>query len=123
MTEPAKLLLIFCLLFPTIGTAMNDTPPEPAPAQSLKTPPETRQQATTSTPPSTPLSRGQLLYENHCTKCHESQVHIRANRKSKSIADVQAWVSKWQAEEKLEWGKSEITDVTGYLVDRFYHFK
>ena len=123
MTDSAKLLLIFCLLFPTIATAMNETQPETAPAQSVNTPPETQQQATTPTPPSIPRSRGQLLYENHCTKCHESQVHIRANRKSKSISDVQAWVNKWQSEEKLDWGKSEITDVTRYLVDRFYQFK
>ena len=123
MNDPAKLLMIFCLLFPAIGTAMNDTKEETAPAQSLNTPPQSKQQGTTSTPASTPLSRGQLLYENHCLKCHESQVHIRANRKSKSIDDVQSWVSKWQAEEKLDWGKSEITDVTSYLVDRFYQFK
>ena len=114
-------LLIFCLLMPGIGIAMNESTSETPPAQAVNDPPNTPPPVATPTP--TAKSRGQLLYENHCTKCHESQVHIRAKRKSRSISDVQAWVSKWQTHEKLEWGNSEISDVTRYLIDRFYQFK
>ena len=119
MNYPATTLMILCFLLPTLGNANSETKPENEPAQSLNQPPV----AVEKTPATPTASRGQLLYENHCTKCHESQVHIRANRKSKSIADVQGWVTKWQAQQQLEWGESEITDVTGYLVERYYQFK
>ena len=114
--------MIFSLLLPGIGVAKNNVPPATEPAQSLN-------QADVQTPKSTskpaqapvPLSRGQLLYENHCMKCHESKVHIRNGNKAKSIDDVRGWVTKWQTHEKLEWGANDINDVTGYLVDRFYN--
>jgi len=65
-------------------------------------------------------SRGELLYENHCTVCHESGVHIRANRKAKSIADVRGWVERWSGELKLKWSREDIDDVTEFLARRYY---
>ena len=67
-------------------------------------------------------SRGELLYENHCTVCHESIVHIRANRKAKSLADLRGWVARWSGELKLKWSNEEIDDVAEFLARRFYKF-
>jgi mono/diheme cytochrome c family protein len=120
MKYPATTLLFLCLLLPAAGNANNETKPKQDPAQAVNQPPAADKAP--ATPASTP-SRGQLLYENHCTKCHESLVHIRANRKSKSISDVQGWVSNWQVHEKLQWSTKDINDVTEYLIDQYYKFK
>jgi len=64
--------------------------------------------------------RGQLLYENHCTVCHTSVVHIREQRKADSREEVRTWVSRWQTELGLHWTSTEIDDVVEYLNDRYY---
>lgn len=66
--------------------------------------------------------RGQMLYENHCTSCHTSTVHIREQRKSKSPAEVHAWILRWSGELKLNWSENELVDVYQYLNNRFYKF-
>jgi len=66
--------------------------------------------------------RGRLLYENHCTSCHASTVHIREQRKSKSPAEVRAWILRWSGELKLNWRDDELADVYRYLNNRYYKF-
>jgi mono/diheme cytochrome c family protein len=66
--------------------------------------------------------RGQLLYENHCTGCHASTVHVRSQRKAKAPADVRAWILRWSGELKLAWKDDERADVYRYLNDRYYKF-
>ncbi len=64
--------------------------------------------------------RGQLLYENHCTACHESMIHIRENHKADSLATVQREVIRWSQELQLGWQDVEIADVSQYLLRTFY---
>lgn len=68
------------------------------------------------------FSRGQLLYENHCTTCHASQVHIRSNRKARSVEDVRRWVIHWEHELKLKWNNVDVNDVSKFITERFYKF-
>lgn len=68
----------------------------------------------------TSLERGQLLYENHCTACHESMVHIRENHKADSLATVQREVIRWSEELRLGWQGVEISDVSQYLFQTYY---
>lgn len=68
------------------------------------------------------FSRGQLLYENHCTTCHASQVHIRSNRKARSVEDVRRWVIYWERELKLKWNNDDVNDVKKFITERFYKF-
>jgi len=65
-------------------------------------------------------SRGQLLYENHCQGCHASQLHIRENRRARTIDELRGWVTRWTTVQKLNWGDEEIGAVTDYLNRRFY---
>ena len=67
-------------------------------------------------------TRGQLLHENHCTTCHESVVHIRSDRRAKSLKALEGWVVHWASEQKLGWGPEEIGDVVEYLNRRYYKF-
>jgi hypothetical protein len=72
--------------------------------------------------PSPSAYRGELLYENHCTSCHESIVHIRENRRARSAADLRGWVARWSGELKLNWSSDEIDAVAEFLANRFYKF-
>lgn len=67
--------------------------------------------------------RGRLLYENHCTVCHTSVVHVREQRKATSRDDLQAWIRRWQQQLDLQWGDTDVNDVMEYLNDRYYGFK
>lgn len=67
--------------------------------------------------------RGRLLYQNHCTVCHTSVVHVRERRKAKTREDIQSWIRRWQAELGLSWGSDEVDDVTEFLNDRYYRLK
>ena len=66
------------------------------------------------------LPRGQLLYENHCQGCHQSSLHIRNNRRAKTVAELRGWVLRWSGELRLGWAAEEIEDVVQYLNRRFY---
>lgn len=66
--------------------------------------------------------RGQLLYENHCTSCHTSTVHIRDQRKAKTPAEVRAWILRWSGELKLSWSNDDLADVYRHLNNRYYKF-
>jgi mono/diheme cytochrome c family protein len=65
---------------------------------------------------------GRLLYENHCTECHESTVHVREHTKVKSLADLDAFVRRWSDYRKLGWGDAEVGAVREYLNLTFYGF-
>jgi mono/diheme cytochrome c family protein len=71
--------------------------------------------------PTSPLL-GASLYENHCTGCHESRVHIREKRKAKSLAEVEAWVRQREAAQSLGWDDEEIKAVRDYLNSQYYHY-
>ena len=71
----------------------------------------------------TDAERGRLLYENHCTTCHESVVHIRSDRKARSLGEVIWQVSRWATELRLDWRYDEVSDVLDYLNTNFYRFE
>lgn len=70
---------------------------------------------------SSPL-RGMELYENHCTGCHASRVHISEKRKAKSLAQVESWIRRWAKELKLPWTDEEVKEVLTYLNQRYYQY-
>lgn len=75
-----------------------------------------------SAPSSADAERGRLLYENQCTVCHESVVHIRERRKAANAAELRAFIQRWAAELKLTWSQDEMNDVFQYLNKRYYKF-
>lgn len=68
------------------------------------------------------LSRGKMLYENNCLECHESKIHIREQRKVKSLENLHDQIIRWSNELHLAWKHEEIRDVSGYLNRVFYKF-
>jgi len=69
------------------------------------------------------ISRGKMLYSNHCHACHESNVHIRAHRKVKKKTDIYYWVNRWSSHLKLGWNSTDRDQVVEYLNKAYYKFK
>jgi len=66
--------------------------------------------------------RGRLLYENHCTVCHTSVVHVREDRKAATPAELLHQITRWSTHLELSWHDGEREDVATYLNQRYYHF-
>jgi cytochrome c5 len=118
---------ILSLLFLTVATSValhaNTSTIVPIPAKdvhaaSQTVPANDKAAATTEET----ANRGQLLYENHCRKCHESQVYIRQQRKAHSLKDIRSWTRQWSTELKLDWTAADVEQVSQYLNRQFYHF-
>lgn len=67
--------------------------------------------------------RGQLLYETHCSACHEQSVHSRNPRKAESVDKIKYFVTRWSTELKLNWSSSDIDEVAKYLNSKYYNFE
>lgn len=65
---------------------------------------------------------GRLLYENHCTSCHESGVHIRSRHAVRTLPQLRETVVRWSEYARLPWREEEIEAVVRYLNDSFYHY-
>ncbi len=68
------------------------------------------------------VTRGQMLYENHCTSCHESMVYIRTKRKAKNYKEVGNWVNQRADWLNLDWSVVEKQEVMQYLNERYYKY-
>jgi len=92
-----------------------------SPAQEKEAPlmSELRQERVTPPVP----SRGQMLYENHCMSCHDSVVHIRGNRRTRSQAELRGQVLYWANALHLHWGKEEVEEVATHLNAHYYKFE
>lgn len=110
-------LVLACLFFSAAASAVVEdahretSPVSPKSGESPK-----------QTTPAVARSRGELLYENHCTSCHASRVHVRDNRHATSASEVESWVRRWAGELRLGWGDDDVNDVTSYLIRRYYKF-
>ena len=112
-----KIIVVFVVGFSAVSLANTNNNEPDSPQLATPTNP-----APTQPPTMSDSSRGQLLYENHCIVCHDSRTHIREKRKSRSVADIEKWVLRWDQHLKLEWNRAEINDVIQYLNRRFYQF-
>ncbi len=67
-------------------------------------------------------NRGQLLYETHCTACHNAQIHWRDKKLATNWPSLQAQVRRWQGNTGLYWEDADIGAVAEYLNDRYYGY-
>lgn len=115
-TLPFALFLLFCL--PAQAGKLVYAPPPPVLLDDVPGKNEDAKQPALAEA----TLRGKLLYENHCTSCHESLVHIRERHTVTSLPQLQAQVRRWADYAKLKWGKDEVEDVVRYLNNRHYRF-
>lgn len=121
-----SVLLVFTLLsllLPAFINASTNVETTNNPAVELIQSGDTKQTPDEENKITPATSRGQLLYEHHCLKCHDSNIHIREGHKARNIEHVKGWVVKWQAYEKLNWDQDAINAVTEYIVKKYYKFE
>jgi mono/diheme cytochrome c family protein len=63
------------------------------------------------------------LHQEHCIKCHGSEVYTRADRKVTSLAGLGSQVRQCETALSLRWFDEDIDEMTAFLNERFYHFK
>ena len=68
------------------------------------------------------MSRGELLYRNHCIECHNQQIHWRDARIAADMHKLVAQVDRWQDAIGMQWSNEEIMDVSRYLNATYYFY-
>ncbi len=68
------------------------------------------------------MSRGEMLYRNHCIECHNQQIHWRDGRIAKDLNGLRTQVDRWQDAIGVGWTKEEINDVSRYLNATYYFY-
>lgn len=119
-------VLIIFIALPVASLASieeKNTSPEPIAASLDDDKADKNNPVTNTDTTTTNKERGQLLYENHCTLCHDSIVHIRKQRKVRSVNDIRQWAVRWSTHLKLDWNDDDVDIVTRYVNRQFYHFK
>jgi len=66
--------------------------------------------------------QGEMLYQNHCTECHESTVHVREHTKVATLADLESYVRRWSDYKQLGWSDTERNAVRDYVNESYYGF-
>ena len=67
------------------------------------------------------VSRGRLLYENHCVVCHTAKVHRREPPLPVDLKDLRRIVSSWAKEQNLRWSDDDVSDVVAFLSQTQYN--
>lgn len=116
MTLRLILVLMFTLAFLPAKSAVAPEEQQTVPAAPLPTEKPKDLQPS----PAVVGSRGRMLYENHCTRCHTSVVHVREKRRANSLQALESWVRRWSTEEKLDWSSQDLIEVVDYLNHRYY---
>ena len=72
----------------------------------------------------TPLlaGEGKALYENNCTRCHNTEVFTRDDRGVKSLEGLKTRVKQCSLATESKWVDNEINIVVEYLNKNYYKF-
>jgi hypothetical protein len=66
------------------------------------------------------MSRGEMLYRNHCIECHNQQIHWRDARIAKDLNGIEREVQRWQDAIGVHWTSDEVNEVSRYLNRTYY---
>src|SRR5690606_15538744 len=50
-----------------------------------------------------PMSRGEMLYRNHCIECHHQQIQWREAQIAKDLDGIEREVRRWQDAIGMKW--------------------
>ena len=68
------------------------------------------------------IEHGKNLYEQHCTRCHDTRVHTRPDRRIGSLEALQSQVKRCELNASVDWPQQDVDDVVAYLNATFYKF-
>ena len=83
----------------------------------------TPSKSTEVTPLSEKLSEGKALVAQSCTKCHNSSVYTKKDRKIKTLNALTTRVAKCNANTGAGLDEEELADLTLFLNTSYYKFK
>lgn len=69
------------------------------------------------------IENGKALHEANCTKCHDSGVYTRNDRKVDSLSALERQVKRCELSLGLTWFDEQVADVVQYLNATYYNFK
>jgi hypothetical protein len=67
-------------------------------------------------------ANGKTLTDQHCVKCHGSEVYTRENRRVTSLQGLHKQVRFCEQNLGLTWFDDQIEDTATYLNQEFYQF-
>ena len=73
--------------------------------------------------PGEPEDSAKTLYDENCVRCHGTEVYTREDRKVTSLEGLERQVQRCELALGLKWFDEEISEVTSYLNEHFYHFE
>lgn len=68
------------------------------------------------------IEHGKTLVEQHCTRCHDTSVYSRSDRRIGSLEALKNQVKRCELSQSLQWPQPNIDDVVAYLDAIFYKF-
>jgi cytochrome c553 len=68
------------------------------------------------------IEHGKTLVEQHCTRCHDTGVYSRPDRRIGSLDALKNQVKRCELSQSLHWPQPNIDDVVAYLDAAFYKF-
>jgi len=68
-------------------------------------------------------SRARTLHDKHCFACHGTEMYTGKKRKVESFPALESQVRRCETVVEGRWSNEEISAVTRYLNNRFYHFR
>ena len=69
------------------------------------------------------LDEGQSMYEEDCTKCHNSSVFIRKDRNVNNLKSLKKQVHRCVTSQGYSWFDEDEENVVAYLSETFYKFE
>lgn len=69
------------------------------------------------------MDAGKKLYDANCTKCHDSSVHTRQDRKIKSLDALNKQVMGCTQAAQVKLSDAEQKSIVQYLNEQYYKFK
>lgn len=69
------------------------------------------------------IERGKRLHDEHCVKCHSSDMYTRENRIVNSYDALKERIRQCELSNDLAWFEEEVEDVSAYLDEEFYRFE
>jgi hypothetical protein len=68
------------------------------------------------------IDNGGELHSESCTRCHDSAIYTREDRKVQSLSKLGTQVRFCKDNLGVTWFDDEVDDVIGFLNNKHYHF-
>ncbi len=68
------------------------------------------------------IEHGKTLLDQNCTRCHDTRVFTRPDRRIGSLEALKNQVKRCELGQSYNWPQPDIDDVVAYLDATFYKF-